>query len=136
MLSTDRAVRKGQPLPSRAPAWQQQQDMASAGAPTRLPWEGSWRQTRPTFVLSSSVVGAFTHISFPIVHGEPVLQGLFGQQRASLVQFIEYLREQKSNTITGLRTPCFPSKACAGKLGQVQSGLATLAWHSPWHKLW
>lgn len=50
------------------------------------------------------------HISFPIVHGEPILQDFFGQQGASLVQFIEYLQEQKINTVTGLRTLCFPRK--------------------------
>lgn len=47
---------------------------------------------RPTFVLFARVVGALAHISFPIVHGEPVGQRLFGQQGASLVQFIKYLQ--------------------------------------------
>lgn len=60
--------------------------------------EESFGQARPTSILFSSVVGAFTHISFPIVHGEPILQGLFGQQEASLVQFIENLQEQGMNS--------------------------------------
>lgn len=85
-------------------------DMASVGTLTHLPWEGSWGYTRPTFVLVSSVIGAFTHISFPIVHGEPILQDFFGQQGASLVQFIEYLQEQRSNTITGLLNSAFREK--------------------------
>lgn len=101
-------------------------DMASVGMLTQLPWEGSSGYTRPTFVLVSSVIGAFTHISFPIVHGEPILQVLFGQQGASLVQFTEYLQEQRSNTITGLLNSAFKEKPffCSegARAGKVCSG--------------
>lgn len=56
---------------------------------------GEVRTHRPTFVLFSSVERAFTHVSFPIVYREPILQGLSGQCGAGLVQFIEYLQEQR-----------------------------------------
>lgn len=69
----------------------------SGWMPTYPPWGRSWTQARPTFVFSS-VVGAFTQISFPIMHREPILQGLFGQQGASLVQFIKYLQGQRINS--------------------------------------
>lgn len=68
-------------------------DRASVGNADTPTLEESSEQARPTSVLFSSVVGTFTHISFSIVHGEPILQGLFGQQGASLVQFIEDLQE-------------------------------------------
>lgn len=71
-------------------------DMASVGN-MDTPWDETLGQARPTSVWFSSIVGAFTHISLPIVHWDSVLQDLSGQQGASLVQFIKYLQEQGMN---------------------------------------
>ena len=85
---------------------------------------------RPTFVQLSSVVGALPNVSFPVVHGkpvlrgkpivcrEPILQGLFGQQGASLVQFIEYLQVQRINSRQRRVSPEGPSRRgreCTGR---------------------
>lgn len=53
-------------------------DIASVGDADMLTLGGSSGHARPTFVLFSSIVGAFTHISFPIMQREPILQGLVG----------------------------------------------------------
>lgn len=105
----------------------------SGGRHTR---PGCAGHARPTFVQLSSVVGALPHISFPFVHGkpvlrgksavrgkpivrrEPVLQGLFGQQGASLVQFTEYLQVQRIDSRHRRLSPEGPSRQgreCTGQ---------------------
>lgn len=134
-LSKAMAAPKGQLLPPRAPAWQHQSESVSVGAAEPQP-TGKLSTRGLTFDLLS-IVGTFAHISFPIVHGDPILCSLSGQCRASLVQFIEYLRSRGQSSEPSmsrtLRGVCLGAPASAQAASRGRGGTPTRHWLCCWH---